>query len=149
MRGRKPKSIECQIAEGDPRKHGVHKLDEMLASQPKSQRGLRECPPYLSKEAKEAWDFWKAQLETMDLDYQAYALSLAAGCMAFQNLRRAHQSKDWGLMAKFFQCVMKFTSEFGLTPVSKARLTLDKPDDGEAELMAILAGPREKKPNLQ
>jgi phage terminase small subunit len=52
-------------------------------------------------------------------------------------------------MAKFFQCVMKFTSEFGLTPVSKTRLTLDKPDDSEAELMAILAGPREKKPNLQ
>jgi hypothetical protein len=95
MRGRKPKPIECQIAEGDPHKRGVHKLDEMLASQPKSQRGLPEYPPYLSEEAKEAWDFWKARLENMDLDYHACALSLAAGYMALQNLRRAHQAEDW------------------------------------------------------
>ena len=45
--------------------------------------------------------------------------------------------------------VRAFCSEFGLSPVSRTRLTLDKPDDGEAELWAILAGTREKKPDLQ
>ena len=48
----------------------------------------------------------------------------------------------------FWRQVRVFCSESGLSPVSRTRLTLDKPDTGEAELMAILAGPREK-PNLQ
>ena len=132
MRGRKPKPVELQIAQGDPRKHGIHKLDEKLASQPRSVRGLPDCPRYLSAEAKEAWDFWKDQLEIMELDYQAYALSLAAGCVAFQGMRLAHQAHNWGLFAKLFQSVMKFTAEFGLTPVSKTHPTLEKPDSGES-----------------
>ena len=33
-------------------------------------------------------------------------------------------------------------SEFGLSPVSRTRLTIENPDDSMAELEAILRGPR-------
>src|ERR1700684_999033 len=33
--GRKPKPIKAQIAAGDPRKKGVHKLEQQLAAEPK------------------------------------------------------------------------------------------------------------------
>ena len=38
-----------------------------------------------------------------------------------------------------------FCSEFGLSPVSRTRPVVDKPDDGEDELMEILSQPRERK----
>jgi len=72
MRGRKLKPLERQIAEGDPRKRGVHKLEEN----------------------------WKEQLEIMNLDYGAYALGLSAGSMAFQGLRQAHKAKTGFLAGK-------------------------------------------------
>jgi phage terminase small subunit len=40
-----------------------------------------------------------------------------------------------------------FCSEFGLSPVSRTRLAVDKLDDGEADLMELLGRPRvAKKP---
>jgi phage terminase small subunit len=42
-----------------------------------------------------------------------------------------------------------FCSEFGLSPVSRTRLAVDKLDDGEADLMELLGRPRAaKKPPL-
>jgi phage terminase small subunit len=38
-----------------------------------------------------------------------------------------------------------FCSEFGLSPVSRTRLAVDKLDDGEADLLELLGRPREKR----
>ena len=38
-----------------------------------------------------------------------------------------------------------FCSEFGLSPVSRTRLAIDKADDGDDELVEILSQPRERK----
>ena len=38
-----------------------------------------------------------------------------------------------------------FCSEFGLSPVSRTRLAVDKLDDGEADLMELLGRPRAKR----
>lgn len=35
-----------------------------------------------------------------------------------------------------------FCSEFGLSPVSRTRLTIEKQDNGEKDLMAMLSAPR-------
>lgn len=40
--------------------------------------------------------------------------------------------------------VRAFCSEFGFSPVSRTRLTIEKQDDGEADLMKLLGGPREQ-----
>ena len=45
--------------------------------------------------------------------------------------------------------VRSFCSEFGLSPVSRTRLTLAKPDTSEADLMEILSAPRVKREDVQ
>ena len=49
MRGRKPKSTAQQMAEGNPRKHGVHKLEAKAKAEPKPARGLPPCPKHLKR----------------------------------------------------------------------------------------------------
>ena len=39
--------------------------------------------------------------------------------------------------------VRSFCSDFGLSPVSRTRLTIEKPDNGEKDLMKLLSAPRE------
>src|SRR5574337_2001247 len=89
MRGRKPKPITQHIAEGDPSKLGVNKLDERLAKQPKAARGLPICPRHLSGRARAAWNFWKAELEGMKLDCRPDAMMLEGACV---NYARAVQA---------------------------------------------------------
>jgi len=52
MRGRKPKPLRIQIAEGDTRKRGVNKLKELAESEPKAERGLPPCPVHLMGRAR-------------------------------------------------------------------------------------------------
>jgi len=40
----------------------------------------------------------------------------------------------------------RFCSEFGLSPVSRTRLTIEKRDDGALDLAALLSQPREQRP---
>ena len=44
--------------------------------------------------------------------------------------------------------VRSFCSEFGLSPVSRTRLTPEKPDSSDVDLFALLSQPRERKPSL-
>jgi hypothetical protein len=60
MKGRKPKPAARQIAEGDPSKRGVHKLDAKLDAEPKATRGLPPCPKHLRGRARTAWRCWRA-----------------------------------------------------------------------------------------
>lgn len=41
-----------------------------------------------------------------------------------------------------------FCSEFGLSPVSRTRLTIEKHDDGEQDLAALLSAPRVARPTV-
>jgi P27 family predicted phage terminase small subunit len=52
-------------------------------------------------------------------------------------VRQGNQA--WALMRAF-------CSEFGLSPVSRMRLAIDKDDAGEADLLELLGRPRGKRP---
>lgn len=176
MRGRKPKPVSQQIAEGDPRKHGVNKLQERLAAEPKAARGLPTCPRHLRGRARSAWGFWSAELEAMKLDRRPDAMMLEGACLAYEaSIRAVEQCRNTGgdvieepILVKSKQTgedelvghrlkrnpwvsirersllILKaFCSEFGLSPVSRTRLTVEKPDDIEADFMALLSKPRE------
>src|SRR5260370_12224054 len=54
MRGRKPKPTEQQVAEGDPRKLGVHRLEQKLKAEAKGSCGLPKCPAPLKGLARKA-----------------------------------------------------------------------------------------------
>lgn len=91
MRGRKPKPAAQQIAEGDPRKHGVNKLNERLEAEPQPTRGIPPCPPHLSGRARKAWKFWADQLAAMKLDYQCDAMVLEGACVNYAHAVQADQ----------------------------------------------------------
>ena len=175
--GRKPKPIKAQIAAGDPRKKGVHKLEQQLAAEPKASRGLPPCPEYLVGRARDAWTFWSHELELMDLDRRPDGPMLEGVCIAYDAAIACYETiKTQGrfIAKKILNpatnklvvvdvkphpavrqgnqalALMKaFCSEFGLSPVSRTRLAVDKLDDGEADLMELLGRPRAaKKPPL-
>lgn len=176
MKGRKPKTIQAQLASGDPRKHGVHKLEEKLASEPKAPRGLPECPEHLIGRARESWIFWADELAAMDLDRRPDAIMLEGACVGYQRAVKADLLLEVeGLIVE--ECIVgeegekvvlkrkehpavkisreawaqvrAFSGEFGLSPVSRTRLTIEKKDDGAEDLMAILSAPRiQKQPHV-
>src|ERR1022692_2171353 len=102
MKGRKPKPAARQIAEGDPRKRGVHKLDSMLEAEPRATRGLPECPQHLKGMARKAWRFWATELESMDLDRRPDAHMLEGCCVAYDAAVDAYETilKQGRLIAK-------------------------------------------------
>lgn len=175
MQGRKPKPIERQIAEGDPRKHGVNKLQERLEGQVTAQRGLPSCPQYLGKVARQVWNFWKLELESMAIDFRPDAMMLEAACVSYEIMveaydtlgKQGHQVEEPILDSEGEQIGTKirnhpalarlntsqmrlraFCSEFGLSPVSRMRLTTAQPDAPGESLEELLAMPRLSRPKI-
>jgi P27 family predicted phage terminase small subunit len=176
MRGRKPKPTTQQIAAGDPRKLGVHRLEQKLEAEAKGARGLPKCPAHLKGLARKAWRFWSEELMHMNLDCRPDAMMLEGACIAYQAAIDAYETiqKQGSLVAKRILdpetnklvvsnvkahpavaqgnaawMVMKaFCSEFGLSPISRTRLAIEKSPAEEDDLMAILSQPRERKQPL-
>jgi P27 family predicted phage terminase small subunit len=173
MRGRKPKPTALQLAEGDPRKLGVHRLEQKLKAEAKGSRGLPNCPSHLKGRARKAWKSWSEELERMNLDCRPDAQMLEGACVAYEAAVECYETiqKQGRLVAKrildpqtntlvvanvkphpavaqmnaAWLLLKAFCSEFGLSPVSRTRLAIDKADDGDDELVEILSQPRERK----
>jgi P27 family predicted phage terminase small subunit len=171
LRGRKPKPTSQQISEGDPRKLGVHRLEQKLRVEAKGTRGLPKCPAHLKGLARKAWRFWSEELAHMNLDCRADALLLEGACASYQAAIEAYETiqKQGSLVAKrvvdpqtnklvvsnikphpavaqgnaAWMLLKAFCSEFGLSPVSRTRLAVEKPPADEDDLMAILSQPRD------
>jgi P27 family predicted phage terminase small subunit len=170
MKGRKPKPIAQQIAEGDPRQRGKRKLEQKLAAEPKAARGLPSCPRHLKGRARVAWNFWSEELAAMNLDRRPDAMVLEGACIGYARAVEAdlmiakegpivrHRTADPVTREPFERVkahpavsisrgawaqVRAFCTEFGLSPASRTRLSIEKPDDGEDDFMAILMQPRE------
>jgi P27 family predicted phage terminase small subunit len=171
MKGRKPKSTALQIVEGDPRRLGKNKLLEKQAREPEAREGLPRCPAYLQKNqrAREAWNLWVKELEKMDLARRpdahmlegaviAYAESVACYLLVEKQgrviARRARDaSGNWvvvGMVAhpavrqrnQALLIMRAFCSEFGLSPISRTRLSVEPVDDDEDDLWKLLSQPR-------
>lgn len=174
MKGRKPIPTAQQIAKGDPRKRGVHKLDEQLAAEPRATKGLPACPRHLSDRARNAWKFWAQELEAMDLDRRPDAMMLEGACVNFDRAveadlliqmeglvivqeivtskkgevicikKKKHPAVD--ISSKAWGLVRAFCSEFGLSPVSRTRLAIGKENNSEDDLVKLLSQPRAEGP---
>src|SRR5580698_7709475 len=81
--GRKPTPTKLQIAAGDPRMKGKHKLEQQLAAEPKASRGLPPCPEYLVGRARDSWTFWSHELVLMDLDRRPDGPMLEGVCIGY------------------------------------------------------------------
>jgi P27 family predicted phage terminase small subunit len=173
MRGRKPKPTAQQIAEGDPSKRGVHKLDAQLAAEPAATKGLPSCPRRLTGQAQKAWKFWAEELEAMDLDRRPDAIMLEGACVNFARaveadlliqleglvvVQEIKTSKNGEVISirrkknpaveisnKAWALVRAFCSDFGLSPVSRTRLAIGKEGPKQDDLMSLLMRPRDRK----
>lgn len=172
MQGRKPKPLKRQISEGDPRKKGVKKLAQSLAGEPKATRGLPDCPRHLKGRARAAWGFWREELIDMEIDCRPDAMMLEGACVGYAGAVQADllvakegpvltlhtkdpQTGRWIRKVKTnpavtiskacWAQVRSFCSEFGLSPVSRTRLALEKRDTSDEDLRKLLSAPREPK----
>jgi len=170
MRGRKPKPTAAQISAGDPRKIGKEKLKQRLLAEPMSASGLPPCPRHLRGRARAAWGFWAKQLAVMGLDRRPDAMMLEGACVGYSRAVEADLilqrdglvveestiDKESGerIVLKYrnhpaclisraaWNQVRAFASEFGLSPVSRTRLAVEKPDAAAADLATLLSAPR-------
>jgi P27 family predicted phage terminase small subunit len=159
MKGRKPKPASQQLSEGDPRKLGVHKLEARLQREPKPVHGLRACPKHLTGRARLAWRFWRAELEGACMVYATAAdmheIIEQQGKLVAKKERnpktgqlevvdvRAHPGL--AIRDRALALLRGFCAEFGLSPVSRARLTVDRGEADTDDLMELLMQPREPK----
>jgi len=171
LKGRKPKPAAGQIAAGDPSKRGVHKLRARAEAEPKAARGLPACPSHLKGVARKAWKFWSDELQAMHLDSRPDAMMLEGCCVSYATYVELHEliETQGKLVAKkernpqtgqmevvdvrahpglhirdrALMQMRAFCCEFGLSPVSRARLSVERSQsDADDELMAILSQPR-------
>lgn len=160
--------------EGDPQHRGTGKLQELLDREARAPRGIPDPPVHVHGRARESWLFLRDQLAAMDLDRTPDAITLEGVCAAYAraveadeaiardgllipDIRltkdgpvemglRKHPAVDIAFRA--WNQVRQFALEFGLTPVSRGRLAVDKaPSDGIPDLAELLAGPRPKRDN--
>lgn len=172
MKGRKPKPTSQQVAQGDPRKRGKHKLIERLNAEPPATKGFPPCPDHLSEMARDAWNFLADEIAKMNLDCRPDALMLEGAALNYARAVRADmQVQRDGLTIEeayidpdtkerivlkikahpavaisnqAWRQVRSFCSEFGLSPVSRTRLSVDNKDK-LPDLSEILNQPREPK----
>ena len=171
MKGRKPKPAALQVAQGDPRKRGKHKLQEILNAQPPATKGLPDCPDHLTERARECWHFVADEIAKMNLDHRPDALMLEGICLNYaravsadlQLLREGLTISEYfideesgekivlkvkahpavAISNQAWRQVRAFCSEFGLSPVSRTRLSVDK-QDKLPDLAEVLSAPRQR-----
>jgi phage terminase small subunit len=83
------KSAQQKINEGDRSKVGVHRLDAMLQSEPKTENGLPRCSPRLRGDAQWIYQFFVEQLEKSDLAKIPDAYALECACVSLATVWEA------------------------------------------------------------
>lgn len=162
IRGRRPKPLRVQAAEGDPRQRGKKKLQARLKAEPSATKGLGPCPRHLHGRARGAWLFWAAELDHMGLASRPDGLLLTGACVSYARaiemdlllekegciveeseligegaaaklvVTKRKPHPGVAISASHWRAVRLFCSEFGLSPVSRTRLAPKSPDDGQA-----------------
>lgn len=176
MVGRKPKPAGQKRADGDTRKVGARKLEAQIAAEPKATRGLPKCPVHLRGRARAAWNLWAEELFVMNQDRRPDAMMLEGACVGYARAVEADlMVADEGLIVTesriddesgeviilkrknhpaiaisraAWNQVRSFCGEFGLSPVSRTRLAVEKRDDGAADLATLLSTPRAPRPSI-
>jgi P27 family predicted phage terminase small subunit len=177
MKGRKPKTAERQITEGDPSKRGMGKLEDRLSREAQAREGFPDCPKHLRGRARAAWEFLAVELGCMDQDRRPDAFALEGACAAYARAVEADGivARDGALVdnvrmtskgdvvtlgqipnpailvsTRAWNQFRQFAVEFGLTPISRTRLSTDKPMKSTSDdLAALLATPRVKRESVQ
>lgn len=137
-RGRKPKPTALKVLEGNPGKRPLNKFE------PKPENKAPKCPTWLEKEAKKEWRRMSKVLEGLGVLTEVDAAAFAGYCQAYARWKEAEEflSKHGTIfktpsgyiqqvpqvsIAQTYLKIMKdFCSEFGLTPSSRSRISVNE-----------------------
>jgi P27 family predicted phage terminase small subunit len=135
MRGRKPKPTHLKLLDGNPSKRAINQGEPQPKLRPPT------CPSHLCPPAKAEWKRLVGQLTVLRLLTELDRAALAAYCQAYGRWVEAErklqetpmllklpsgyvQQNPWLTIAnKQLELMHKFLSEFGLSPVSRSRVT--------------------------
>lgn len=139
--GRKPKPTQLRIIEG---KRGHRPLNE---SEPKPEAGAPTRPEWLLTEAKREWGRIVPELDRLGLLTKIDRGALAGYCQAYGRAVEAEamlkkdgltfetpngyvqQRPEVSIAQKSWQLAKAFATEFGLTPSSRSRLSIETAQD--------------------
>jgi len=139
MRGRKPKPTAMKLLEGNP---GHRPLN---VGEPRPAQRIPTCPAHLCSPAKAEWKRLAVQLSALRILTELDRAALAAYCQAYGRWVEAErklkdtpmllkmpsgyvQQNPWLTIAnKQLELMHKFLSEFGLSPVSRSRVSVSSP----------------------
>ena len=162
--GQKAKPTNLKVLEGNPGKRRIKK-------EPKPPDDLPVPPPHLDAYALEEWDRVANGLVVMGIIAGIDQAALAAYCMAYSRWRHAEDeiaklrekgeinalvlktvSGNWiqqpliGISNKAAGDMVRYASEFGMTPSARARLAIDpgKGKQGKFEgLISVTGGKKQ------
>jgi P27 family predicted phage terminase small subunit len=159
LRGPPPKPRALAIAEGNPGERPLNGFE------PEPRKKRPKCPPHLSEEARREWRRLVPILERMRVLTEADGLALANLCMQYSTMIKAQrlleksgllfktksgyvqQSPLVAIVASCVDQVSKLCRDFGLTPASRTRLTVEKEANSDDELWDLLLEPRPPRPD--
>ena len=143
MRGRKKKPTAILKLQGNPGKRPLNK------NEPKIKGGYPSCPNHLRGAARWEWERMQKHMESLNMVTPVDRAALAMYCQAYGRWVKAEreverlgevyktksgnviQSPYLGIANRAMELAHKFLSEFGMTPASRARLSVPHIEDDE------------------
>jgi P27 family predicted phage terminase small subunit len=139
MRGRRPKPTRVKVLTGNPGKRPLN------IQEPQPEAATPECPTELGPNARAEWDRLCGQLGKLKLLTALDRAALAAYCGAYALWAEATEAiQKYGAMVKSptgypiqspyvsianrqAEIMMRISSEFGFTPASRSRISIEGP----------------------
>ena len=133
-RGRKPKPTAVKVLEGNPGKRPLNMFE------PTPEKIAPECPSWLNDEAKAEWNRLVAKMVELGTLTEMDMAAFAGYCQSYARWKEAEEfiekhgtivktpSGYWqqvpqvSIAQKNLKVMLKFCSEFGLTPSSRSRM---------------------------
>lgn len=138
MRGRKPTPVSLRLVRGNPGRRPIPEVAKVSSEMP-------QAPAHLSQRAREEWDTIAPQLHEAGLLAKVDRSALAAYCQAYGRWVEAEVAlKTHGTLVKSpsgfpmvspyltvankaMEQMTKMLIEFGMSPSSRSRVTVEKP----------------------
>ena len=150
QKGRKPKPTAVKVLEGNPGKRPLNALE------PQPIKKAPKCPDWLNLEAKQEWKRLAGNLEALGTLTELDMAAFAGYCQAYARWKEAEEfiekhgtivktpSGYWqqvpqvSIAQSNLKIMLKFCSEFGLTPSSRSRIIANEAKDQEVDEMEFL-----------
>ena len=149
-RGPKPKPTALKELEGNPGKRPLNNKE------PKPAKKAPRCPSWLEPDAKKEWRRLAKQLEELGILTAIDMTSFAGYCQAYARWKEAEEfiskhgtivktpSGYWqqvpqvSIAQTYLKTMSKFCEQFGLTPSSRSRLTIDTANEVDDPMERML-----------